>query len=207
MENLRSPLFIAVLVGALLIIANPANTLEASAVGEARNTNAAWEMRIRATEATMQAAYNDLLAKLAACGAKGGSYVGLAVAGADADGCLLPAPGIPPNTVAGFYAAACPTGWVEFTPLRDRFPVGAGASYSVGATGGANSVRLTVAEMPSHRHAYTDKFSKTWRYADDGNDRRETKDATGNKFTDYEGGSQPHENRPPYYALLFCRKT
>lgn len=51
-----------------------------------------------------------------------------------------------------------PSGWVlcngsNGTPdLRDRFIVGAGSSYSVGSTGGADSVTLTTTQMPSHNH-------------------------------------------------------
>ena len=56
---------------------------------------------------------------------------------------------------------AIPTGWVlcdgnNSTPdLRDRFIVGAGTggSYSPGNTGGAASVTLSVAQMPSHSHS------------------------------------------------------
>ena len=55
-------------------------------------------------------------------------------------------------------AAAIPTGWLlcdgtNSTPnLRDRFVVGAGTTYAVGATGGAATVTLTAAQMPSHTH-------------------------------------------------------
>lgn len=54
--------------------------------------------------------------------------------------------------------AAVPTGWAlcdgtNGTPdLRDRFIVGAGSTYAVGATGGANTVTLTEAQIPSHTH-------------------------------------------------------
>ena len=54
-----------------------------------------------------------------------------------------------------------PVGWylcdgTNGTPnLTDRFVVGAGASYSVGGTGGANSVTLTTNNMPSHTHTAT----------------------------------------------------
>ena len=57
--------------------------------------------------------------------------------------------------------ASIPSGWVlcdgnNSTPdLRDRFIVGAGTggSYSPGNTGGAASVTLSVAQMPSHSHS------------------------------------------------------
>ena len=54
--------------------------------------------------------------------------------------------------------ASIPTGWSlcngsNGTPnLRDRFVVGAGSGYGVGATGGAATVTLTTAQMPSHNH-------------------------------------------------------
>ena len=57
--------------------------------------------------------------------------------------------------------AAIPTGWVicngsNSTPdLRDRFVVGAGSTYAVGATGGANTVTLDATMIPSHTHAIT----------------------------------------------------
>lgn len=54
--------------------------------------------------------------------------------------------------------ASIPTGWAlcngaNGTPnLLDRFIVGAGSGYGVGATGGASSVTLSINEMPSHNH-------------------------------------------------------
>lgn len=54
-----------------------------------------------------------------------------------------------------------PSGWYlcngsNGTPdLRDRFIVGAGSTYAVGATGGAASVTLTEAQLPAHTHAIT----------------------------------------------------
>ena len=67
---------------------------------------------------------------------------------------------IPSGTVLIWYGAlgSIPSGFAlcdgsNGTPdLRNRFIVGAGNSYTLGATGGANTVALTVAQMPSHAH-------------------------------------------------------
>lgn len=54
---------------------------------------------------------------------------------------------------------AIPSGWAlcngaNGTPdLRNRFVVGAGSTYGVGDTGGANSVTLTTAQIPAHNHS------------------------------------------------------
>ena len=110
--------------------------------------------------------------------------------------------------------ASIPTGWVlcdgnNSTPdLRNRFVVGAGTggSYSPGDTGGANSVTLTVAQIPAHTHTYerTDVGinvnDRPWPASN--NDCDMTTQNTSST-----GGGQSHENRPPYYALCYIMKT
>lgn len=55
--------------------------------------------------------------------------------------------------------ATIPSGWAlcngsNGTPdLRDRFLVGAGSTYAVGATGGAATTTLSEANLPSHTHS------------------------------------------------------
>ena len=110
-----------------------------------------------------------------------------------------------------------PTGWQlcdgsNGTPdLRDRFVVGAGNTYAVGATGGAAQVTLTIEQMPAHTHSYSDKYtdgnrddgSHAWDATSDKNPRY----VSENKNTGSVGGNQSHENRPPYYALALICKT
>lgn len=111
-------------------------------------------------------------------------------------------------------AAAIPDGWALCngqivngltTPdLRDRFVVGAGNAYAVGAKGGVDTVTLTVAQMPSHSHGYTimnnqpfwgtaERYWPTW-----------TGEAAAQ--TSLTGGNQAHENRPPYYGLCYIMR-
>jgi microcystin-dependent protein len=57
--------------------------------------------------------------------------------------------------------ASIPSGWAlcngsSGTPdLRDRFVVGAGSTYAVAATGGADSITLNSTQIPSHTHTFS----------------------------------------------------
>ena len=120
-------------------------------------------------------------------------------------------------------ANAIPYGWAlcdgqtsngRRTPdLRERFIVGAGGSYGVGDTGGAKEVALTVAQMPSHKHAL---YGRSSGYALAHNNSHEVityanKDwgSWSEKINDSEsaGGGQAHENRPPFYALCYIMRV
>lgn len=48
--------------------------------------------------------------------------------------------------------------WVQ---LKDRFLLGVGDTYTNGATGGAATVTLTTAQMPSHTHTFTGSSATT----------------------------------------------
>ncbi len=110
-----------------------------------------------------------------------------------------------------------PSGWVlcdgtNGTPdLRNRFVLGAGNRYAVDATGGEEEHTLTINEMPKHSHKYTSPLQ--------GDDNAGI--GTGNHYnketfmhptingesTESIGGSQPHNNMPPYYALCYIMRT
>ena len=124
---------------------------------------------------------------------------------------------IPSGVIVMWSGAAndIPDGWVlcdgkNKTPdLRNRFIVGAGGSYNVKDTGGADSVTLTIAQMPSHSHTINAKASDlaaSWKdnsyffdFSQHYNNPRST-------TTEAAGGGQAHENRPPYFALCFIMK-
>jgi len=161
-----------------------------------------------------------------------------------------------------------PTGWQlcdgsNGTPnLTDKFIVGAGSSYTVGATGGNNNVTLSTTQLPPHIHPITivantnpggtHTHSATSTVADSGHSHGTNGSvittagaaytgpytvATGwggatinasttgigvstsvvaasnhihsmniSDTTGTTGGGQPHENRPPYYALCYIQK-
>lgn len=135
-----------------------------------------------------------------------------------------------------------PTGWTLCNgqngapDLRDRFVVGAGASYAVDETGGAAGVALSVAQLPAHGHGagtlsaqeagdhtheYEDAYpSGTWTAPSGGNhsfydayrvNNKTTPSAgahthTVSGTTGATGSGAEHENRPPYYALCYIMK-
>ena len=135
---------------------------------------------------------------------------------------------IPVGGIIMWSGASVPDGWalcngqtsngVRTPDLRNRFIVGSGSTYSIGNTGGADSVKLTEAQMPSHRHYYTGD-DQLWNANDTaygigrkaqvgGYDANST--TSGNAWvymTSETGGDQAHENRPPYYALAFIMRV
>lgn len=87
--------------------------------------------------------------------------------------------------------------------LTNRFVVGAGVTYNRGDVGGANSVTLTVEQMPAHTH--TIRFGDAGSAGEINNDGM-TMYPSVTTTTSSVGGGQPHENRPPYYALAYIMK-
>ena len=111
-------------------------------------------------------------------------------------------------------ANAIPSGFVlcngsNSTPdLRDRFVVGAQNAYSVGATGGADSVTLTVSQIPSHNHSVTFPITAPQGGIPSNNSFGCNHNSSGMTRTSSSvGGGGSHENRPPYYALCYVMKT
>lgn len=121
-------------------------------------------------------------------------------------------PGMPSGAIVMWSGSvnAIPSGWLlcngsNGTPdLRNRFIVGAGSSYDVGATGGSETVTLMVEQMPSHDH----KLPMVDYNTGSGMAFPLKQGGPTVSFNNIEpaGGSQPHENRPPYYALCFIMK-
>ena len=93
--------------------------------------------------------------------------------------------------------------------LRDRFLVGAGQKYRVGDKGGVEVVSLTAEQNGPHRHnsnihhSFWDAGYK-WAFAQWY--ARPTGENGGNNVTSLAGEGQPHENRPPYYAMYYIMR-
>ena len=111
-----------------------------------------------------------------------------------------------------------------------EYAVGSGPNLDPSTTPDENTVTLTTQQMPRHRH-YADSGSdgnhsnhtqgtfNDGDVRDSGHQSRsndaygiQTKGSHRHEFnTNYSGGlsgaTQPHENRPPYYALCFIMKT
>lgn len=83
----------------------------------------------------------------------------------------------------------------------------AGSTYSAGATGGEAEHTLTIDEMPSHTHTYqtTAWVNKTGDIVDNSN--KEYIDYEINRQTWATGGSQPHNNMPPYLVVYMWKRT
>lgn len=68
---------------------------------------------------------------------------------------------VPTGGIIMWSGSVVPAGWalcdgLNGTPnLTDRFIVGAGAAYAIGATGGVDSVTLTTNQIPGHAHTIT----------------------------------------------------
>lgn len=97
--------------------------------------------------------------------------------------------------------------------IKDRFILAAGDTYAAGSTGGEATHTLTINEMPRHNHDHimwylNQKIGLNGRGGDVGSIRLEysSADSTDGICTDYKGGSQPHNNMPPYIAMYVWKR-
>ena len=98
--------------------------------------------------------------------------------------------------------------------LKDRFLLGAGDTYSNGATGGEATHTLTSSEMPRHRHNFDFSRGATGSGSDFGGVQLGTVYATdyetnftGGTSSQSEGECNPHNNMPPYLVVYMWKRT
>ena len=125
-----------------------------------------------------------------------------------------------------------PGGWVlcngsNSTPdLRDRFVIGAGNNFTAGNTGGSNSITLSEANLPSHRHfVVSNSLGGQNRTNSNVNANNQVRKGTGagNLYESYNlastssdaasgrssavGSGTAIDNKPLYHALCYIMKT
>lgn len=92
-----------------------------------------------------------------------------------------------------------------WAPLEaGTFTTAAGEGYPAGSTGGAASVVLTVAQIPSHRHLLDNAILGN---SGSSNYFAGAASPSSSYGTQSTGGGQPHENRPPYKAYYKWERT
>ena len=117
-----------------------------------------------------------------------------------------------------------PEGWEEYTPMRGVMPIGCDPEYrkdendaedyrlnTLKQKGGKRSHKLSVEEMPSHRHetvndaSGSDRDSKGYGSAF----TMDTDEITHNRRNlmriEPSGGDRPHNNMPPYRVVQFIK--
>jgi hypothetical protein len=142
---------------------------------------------------------------------------------------------IPTGIISLWYGSigSVPTGWylcdgTNGTPdLRDRFVVGGGSTYAVGATGGSTdaivvththtATSTSTVTDPGHFHSYIRPNPGTLVQNINGTGQGASTDSTGSKTTGITvattttnasaGTSGTNANLPPYYALAYVMKS
>lgn len=105
--------------------------------------------------------------------------------------------------------------------IRDKFLLSESDTISAGSTGGEKTHTLTTNEMPTHNHAfmsagqggsYTDDYKQVWTATGGSDGNGVPANLTlptyqGSQGVQNTGGSQPHNNMPPYLAVYMWKRT
>ena len=99
----------------------------------------------------------------------------------------------------------------KWRKIEGRFLFASDSNHYVGQTGGEERHRLTIDEMPSHIHGYK-KFSGGAYYHFSGGSCPSTPSSNDSDFlisstTDSCGGSQSHNNMPPFLTANCWKRT
>ena len=162
--------------------------------------------------ATTQSA-NDNSTKVATT-----AYVATAVSSGVPSGCILIWSGSSASIPSGWYLCNGSNGTPD---LRNRFLVGAGSTYAVGATGGsADAIVVSHTHSASdsgHQHTVTlgtinafgiGSSGSRGVYSGTGSGNRDlSESASANISVSTTGSSGTNANLPPYYALCYIMKS
>lgn len=138
----------------------------------------------------------------------------------------------------GKPANEIPAGWREYVNLRGKMPIGLDPDYvkkpedsqdyalnQLLKQGGERSHKLTIAEIPAHKHSYEDtiavadigwqdaeffksagdfdSYKSTGKALPGAADNNNTLRMFKNREASQVGGDQPHNNMPPYRVVQF----
>ena len=143
--------------------------------------------------------------------------VSLALSDANIRRLIVEAAAFPKDAVVPFanatvLAPVCPNGWSYYRDAENRFILGGSERFEPGTLGGQETVTLEVSQMPSHEHI-VGPFEWGHTINNNGHPARIDVDDgppwsghVGRLVAEKAGGSQPHNNMPPYIALYFCKK-
>jgi len=94
-------------------------------------------------------------------------------------------------------------------PIKDRFLLASGDTFLSGSLGGEVNHTLSIEEMPSHSHELNSPFYKfsEMAYGFNGQVYKGDKVQDNVQNTSVVGGSQPHNNMPPYLVLNIWKRV
>jgi len=114
------------------------------------------------------------------------------------------------NTYSELYTTLGPMWWVgllgdfNVPNLTDRFVIGASGTYPISLKGGEAEHTLSVSEMPEHSHDLTYTYCRgdgsAWVLTPSD---YSSPDGTFSNCVSFKGNGDPHNNIPPYIALMY----
>ena len=99
----------------------------------------------------------------------------------------------------------------KWEQIKDRFLLAAGDTYAIGTTGGEATHKLTIEEMPSHKHQIKTN-NDDWNNSAGGGNYGTTHDGANpwyntNWYTENSGGNAAHNNMPPYLTVYMWKRV
>jgi len=121
---------------------------------------------------------------------------------------------VPTGAVMAFNLKSCPEGWKEAELAKGRFIIGVGEAPDLTPRrllmkGGEEQHKLTIAEMPKHKHRWKNVRNDRPDDRGFGGSEKNVHTDPGHYIDDIceeQGGDQSHNNMPPFVALLLCEK-
>ena len=120
--------------------------------------------------------------------------------------------------VGSIYTSTKPTDPHElfggtWEPIQDTFLWCAGPRHAAGTTGGEETHKLIIEEMPAHSHQYN-RLPQSYANTDYSKEEQanftssvRASSNTENAWTESTGRNQPHNNMPPYKSVYAWQRV